>query len=192
MKKIKKIFAGVKLRLMLRNYQSSAISLPSDLDNVQNVLICLPPEQRELTMIKGFLPEISKTFATSEIYLLASPGSTIYDIFPRKGYRIMTPTPGQVSWNGLATGSYIKLLRKNKYDLIFDLNLSANSFARSILLSFPDTIKIGRSNILGTPYYNIEIKTKYIRDEKNIYRSMIETIDRLKNPTSVKTNERAG
>ncbi len=191
MESLKKILAGAKLRMMLRSYQSAVISLPGDLRNCRNVLVCLPPEQRELTMIKGLLPDISRIFSESEIYLMASPNSTIYDIFPRKGYRIMTPTSQHLTWSGLASRIYIKQLRETNYNLILDLNLTSSSFARSILLAFPEAIKIGRSNVLGTPYYNIEIKTKFIRDAKNIYRSMIDTIDRLKNPASNNINEPA-
>lgn len=174
----------MKLRMKRRHYQSAPISLPDDLRRLKNILICLPPGQRELTMIKQFLPDLSKTFAESEIYLMASPGSTVYDIFPRKGYRIMTPSTDHVGWNGLASKKYIALLRENKYDLILDLNLAPNSFVQSVLLEFPKAIKVGKGNSLGAPYYNIEIKTKFIRDEKNIYRSIISTIDKLKNPAS--------
>lgn len=172
----------MKLRLLCRNYQPFPISLPGDLAKIKNVLVCLPPDQRELTMIKQFLPDLSRAFAESEIYLMASPGSSVYDIFPRKGYRIMTPTANHVSWCGLASKRYVKLLRENTYDLILDFNLSPNYFSQSILLSFPKAIRIGKGNSLGTPYYNLEIKTKFIRDEKNIYKSIIATIDRLKNP----------
>jgi len=133
-------------------------------------------------MIKQFLPDLSRTFAEAEINLMASPGSSGYDIFPRKGYRIMTPTSQHISWCGLASKRYLKLLRENMYDLILDFNLSQNYFSQSILLAFPKAIKIGKGNSLGPPYYNLEIKTKFIRDEKNIYKSIITTIDKLKNP----------
>ena len=182
MKAIKRIAAQFKLRMMCRNHEARPISLPGDLSRVKNVLVCLPPGQRELTMIKLLLPDISRTFAEAEIYLMAAPGSSVYDIFPRKGYRIMTPSSDHVSWNGLASKRYIQLLKENKYDLIFDLNLSPNNLTQSVLLAFPGAIRIGKGNSLGAPYYNLEIKTKFIRDEKNIYKSMISTIDKLKNP----------
>jgi hypothetical protein len=139
-------------------------------------------------MIKPFLPDLSRVFSKSEIYLMAAPGSTVYDIFPRKGYRIMTPSSKHVSWSGMATRKYVELLRKNDYKVILDLNLRANYFVQSILLAFPKAIKIGRGNILGSPYYNLEIKTRFIRDEKNIYRSIIETIDNLKKTAQTETN----
>jgi len=62
------------------------------------------------------------------------------------------------------------------------MNLGVNYFARSTLLAYPDKIRIGRAHNIGRPYYNLEIKTRYLRDERNIYKSMIETIDRLINP----------
>ena len=132
-------------------------------------------------MIKLLLPDLSRIFAESEIYLLAPPGSRVYDIFPRKGYRIMTPSADHVGWSGLASKKYIRLLRENKYDLIFDLNLAPNNLTQSILLAFPGAVRIGKGNSIGAPYYNLEIKTKFIRDEKNIYKSMISTVDKLKN-----------
>ncbi len=169
---------------MCRNYQSVPITLPCDIQKIKNVLVCLPPGQRELTMVKQLLPDISKVFAEAEIYLMASPGHNIYDIFPRKGYRIMSPTSDHVNWLGLASKKYLQILYENKYDLILDMNLIPNSFMQSILLAFPAAIKIGKGNSLGVPYYNIEIKTKFIRDEKNIYRSILNTIDTLKNTVS--------
>ncbi len=47
--------------------------------------------------------------------------------------------------------------------------------------SFPRAVRIGRGNHLGIPYYNLEIKTKYLRDERNIYRSLLETLSALMN-----------
>ncbi len=182
--KIKNIFARSTLKMMCRKYEAVPISLPDGINKIKNVLVCLPPDQRELTMVKQLLPKVSRVFADAEIYLMASPGYNIYDIFPRKGYRIMTPTSNHVTWLGLASKRYINVLRENKYDLILDFNLMPNYFMQSILLSFPSAIKIGKSNFLGTPYYNIEIKTKFIRDEKNIYKSIINTVERLKNPAS--------
>jgi hypothetical protein len=181
-KGIKQILALATVKNMRRKYVPAPISLPYDIQKIKNVLVCLPPDQRELTMIKQLLPEVSKVFANAEIYLLASPGKNVYDIFPRKGYRIMFPTSNHINWMGLPSKRYIDALKENKYDIILDLNLSTNLFAQMILLSFPSAIKIGKGNFLGSPYYNIEIKTKYIRDEKNIYKSMLETVNALKNP----------
>jgi len=179
---VKKIIADFHLRMIRGKFQASTISLPGDLLDVKNLLVCLPPDQRQLTMIKDILPELTRIFAESEIYLMASPGRSVYDIFPRRGYRIMTPSSGHVDWSGLASRNYIKALKENSYDLILDLNLYPNRFTQSILLAFPGAIRMGNRNNLGVPYYNIEIKTRFVRDEKNIYKSIVETVDRLKNP----------
>ena len=185
---LRKVAAGFHLQMLLRKFQPMSFSLPGDMSKLKNILVCLPPDQRQLTMIKDFLPELTRIFKESEIYLMASPGRSVYDIFPRKGYRIMTPTSNHVSWSGLATKNYIDLLQENTYDLILDLNLHPNRFAQSILLAFPDAIRIGNRNSLGVPHYNIEIKTRFVRDEKKIYRSIIETIDRLKNSAQANNN----
>jgi len=179
-KAIKQIAARFKLRVLCRNHQAQPISLPGDLARVRNVLVCLPPGQRELTMIKLLLPDLSRIFAESEIYLMATPGSSVYDIFPRKGYRIMTPSSDHIAWSGLASKKYINLLKENNYDVIIDLNLAPNCLTQSVLLAFPGAIRIGKGNSIGAPYYNLEIKTKFIRDEKNIYKSIISTIEKLK------------
>lgn len=185
---LRKVAAGFHLRMLKRKFEPVAFSLPADMSDVSNILVCLPPGQRQLTMVKELLPDLTRIFDKSEIYLMASPARSVYDIFPRKGYRIMTPASGHVSWSGLATKSYIELLKENKYDLILDLNLYPNRFTQSILLSFPEAIRIGNRNGLGTPYYNIEIKTRFVRDEKKIYRSIMDTIDRLKNPAQSNNN----
>jgi len=159
--------------------------LPADdLKKTYRVLVCLPPDQRELTMIKQLLPDLSKVFAEAEISLLASPGKNIYDIFPRKGFNILTPKSDSISWVGLATGKYIDSLKAKKFNLILDMNLTTNIFTQSILLNYPSAIRVGKGNSLGSPFYNLEIKTKFIRDEKNIYRSMIDIMDSLKNNRS--------
>jgi hypothetical protein len=184
----RKFAAGFHLRMLRRKFEPVSFSLPDDLTKVKNILVCLPPGQRQLTMVKDLLPELTRIFDKSEIYLMGSPGRSVYDIFPRKGYRIMTPTSGHVSWSGLASKSYIELLKQNTYDLILDLNLYPNRFAQSILLSFPEAIRIGNRNSLGVPHYNIEIKTRFVRDEKKIYRSILDTIDNLKNHAQSNNN----
>lgn len=177
---IKDIAARFKLRLMLKNHRSKPVSFPLDIMKTECLMVCLPPGQRELTMIKQFLPDLSRIFSGAEIYLLASPGSQVYGIFPRKGYRIMTPSGDQLTWSGLARKNYINILKQNHFDLILDLNLAPNYFVKSILLSFPNSIRIGSGSNLGAPYYNLEIKSKYLRDEKNIYRSIIEIIGKFR------------
>ena len=186
---IKDFAARLKLRLLLKEYQSIPMSLPKDLNDRKHILICLPLGQRELTMIKPLLPELTRIFSPSEIYLLASPGSQVYAIFPRKGYRILTPSTDQIGWSGLAKKNYVKLLRQNSFDLILDLNLTSSYFVQSILISFPKAIRIGGGNKLGAPYYNLEIKSKYLRDEKNIYKSIVEMIGKIKNSQNLTTDE---
>ncbi len=175
----KKYAARFRLSMMAKKFVPGGINLPADLINVQSVLICLPSGQRELTMVKSLLPEITRMFSNAQIYILAPPGINIYDIFPRKGYFILSPSPKHLTWSGLPKKGYIDILSEHKYDLIFDMNLDANYFAQAILLSFPKTIRVGRANLLGQPYFNLEIKTRYLRDEKNIYKSMIETVNQL-------------
>jgi hypothetical protein len=188
---VKEIVAGFRLRFHLRAYQASPICLPDDMRNTRNVMICLPPGQRELTMIKQLLPELARIFSDSEIYLLAAPGSPVYEIFPRKGYRILTPSSDQLTWSGLAKTAYINLLKQNRFDLILDLNLSPSHFVKSILLAFPRAIRAGAGGNLGIPYYNLEIKSGYLRDEKNIYRSIINMIAQLRENKSTKFDETA-
>lgn len=189
MKTIREIAARLRLNWMLKKYHSYPINLPHDMVNAERLLVCLPEGQRELTMIRQFLPDLSQVFYGSEIFLMASPGSPVYDIFPRKGYRIVTPTSKNVCWSGLAHRSYIEELKKNKYGMILDLNLRSNYFARSILLSFPRAVRIGQGDGSGLPYYNVEIKTRFIRDEKNIYKSIIETIENLKSSSVASLDE---
>ena len=66
-------------------------------------------------------------------------------------------------------------------DAVLDMNLQPSRFIAMILLSFPNAIRIGRGNHLGEPFYNLEIKTKFLRDERNIYRSLLETLGQITN-----------
>lgn len=156
-------------------------SYPHDLLKPRHVLVCLPPHLRELTLVKQFLPGISALFKPADITLLAMPGVKVADMYPRRGYNIMTPSTDQVSWSGLPKKSFLATLQEYKYDTIIDLNLEVSPFTSAILLSFPAAIRIGRGNHLGDPFYNLEIKTKYLRDERNIYRSLLETLALLMN-----------
>lgn len=176
------IITRIILYFARRKFESGGINLPDDLKMVTSLLICLPPDQRELTMIKNLLPQINRTFAGAKICLLASPGSMIYNIFPRRGFHIMTPGNKELSWGGMASKEYLRKLKEEKFEMIFDMNLETNYFAQGILLAFPDAVRVGPANRLERPYYNLEIKTRFLRDEKNIYKSMVETIDRLINP----------
>ncbi len=177
---IKDFIARFKLNNKQRRIETSLINFPEALQTPRQVLICLPGELRELTMVKQFLPQLSTLFKPATINLLSPPGMKVADILPRKGFNILAPTSDQQTWSGLAKKSYLQTLLDLKFDIILDLNLTASPFVSSILLSFPDAIRIGRGNHLGQPFYNLEIKTRYLRDERNIYRALVETLQLLK------------
>ena len=134
--------------------------------------------------MKQFLPTVSELFRSADVTLLSMPGIRVTDIYPRKGFQILSPAMDQVSWTGLPRKSYIRMLQDYKFDMVLDLNFDSSQFTKSVLLHFPKAIRIGRGNHLGDPFYNLEIKTKYLRDERNIYRSLFETLGALKNAGS--------
>lgn len=160
---------------------STTRTFPADLMSTKRILVCLPNGLRELTMIKQFLPTLSSLFKSSDITLLTSPGLRVADIFPRRGFNVVTPDVSQLTWAGLPKKTFISQLQKEKFDLILDMNLERSPFTSAVLLQFPEAIRIGRGNHLGEPYYNLEIKSKYLRDERNIYRSLLETLSILMN-----------
>ncbi len=154
---------------------------PNALMKPKHVLVLLPGGLRELTLVKSFLPTITQLFKPADISLLSMPGIRVNDIYPRKGFQILTPTVEQLTWAGLPKQSYIEHLKSFKFDTVIDLNLEVSRFVSTILLGFPEAIRIGRGNHLGDPFYNLEIKTKYLRDERNIYRSLLETLSTIMN-----------
>jgi hypothetical protein len=168
---------------MKNNMEPEVVVFPESLVKPKHILVCLPGSLRELTLLKQFLPGIKEMFKAAEISLLALPGVRVYDMYPRKGFHILSPTGDQMTWAGLPKKSYVKTLQEFKFDLILDLNLVSNLFTSGILLNFPAAVRIGRGNYLGEPYYNLEIKTRYLRDERNIYRSMLRTLSMIKNAT---------
>jgi hypothetical protein len=178
---IRDFVANLQVRYLKTKVPGREMSIPSDLLRPKHILVCLPPGLRELTLVKQFLPAISQLFKPADITLLAMPGIKVYDIYPRKGFQILTPSRDQVTWSGLPKKSYCGTLRDQKFDMILDFNLQPSHFTSSILLMFPDAIRIGRGNHLGAPFYNLEIKTKYLRDERNIYRSLLETLGVIMN-----------
>jgi len=171
--------ADLQVRYMKSRATGRQLSIPSDLLRPRHILVCLPSGLRELTMIKQFLPTITQLFKPADISLLALPGVNVYDIYPRKGFQILTPSKDQITWAGLPKKTYIGLLQGQKFDMILDFNLENSHFTAAVLLMFPDAIRIGRGNHLGTPFYNVEIKTRYLRDERNIYRSLLETLSTI-------------
>ncbi|UCD64135.1 MAG: hypothetical protein JSW34_01495 [Candidatus Zixiibacteriota bacterium] len=181
---LKSLVAQMAIRRGARQMVSQQLVFPDSLRKPRHILVCLPSGLRELTLVKQFLPTISDLFKPADIALLSSPGIRVNDIFPRKGFQILSPTSEQLTWSGLPKRSYIQTLKELKIDLVLDLNLQQSNFTSSILLNFPDAVRIGRGNHLGRPYYNLEIKTKYLRDERNIYRSLLETIRLMRSSES--------
>ena len=120
-------------------------------------------------------------FKAASVSLITIPGVKVHDIYPRRGFQILTPTTDQLSWSGLPKASYITTLQGYKFDMLLDFNLQFSYFTSTVLLSFPDAIRIGRGNHLGQPFYNVEIKTRYLRDERNIYRSVLDTLEKIVN-----------
>ena len=164
-----------------RKMEKVTLSFPNVLLRPKHVLVCLPGTLRELTLVKQFLPSINQLFKPADITLLSMPNVRLSDIYPRKGFQILTPTSDQVTWSGLPKKSYVEHLRTYKFDAVLDMNLQPSQFTAMVLLSFPDAIRIGRGNHLGEPFYNLEIKTKFLRDERNIYRSLLETLGQITN-----------
>ncbi len=180
---LKSFLGQIKLRGQKNRMQTETMQFPGALVKNRHILVCLPGGLRELTLLKQFLPDIKNLFKPAEITLLALPGVKVNDMYPRKGFHILSPSTDQVTWSGLPKKSYMKMLQDYRFDVLLDLNLQSSTFTSSILLSFPAAIRIGRGNHLGDPYYNLEIKTKYLRDERNIYRSLLQTLETLKSAT---------
>jgi len=185
--RFKNIVASLQIRQNAKRMESGDVVFPDSLRNPQHILVCLPGGLRELTLVKQFLPTITDLFKPAEIALLCVPGMKVNDIFPRKGFQILSPSSDQITWAGLPKRSYIDTLKDMKIDLVLDLNLEQTNFTSSILLNFPEAVRIGRGNHLGRPFYNLEIKTKYLRDERNIYRSLLETIKLIKESSNERT-----
>ncbi|MDH3891837.1 MAG: hypothetical protein OEV49_12200 [candidate division Zixibacteria bacterium] len=179
----KSMVGRIQLRRLKNNMEPESVAFPKSLAKPKRILICLPGGLRELTLLKQFLPEIKELFKAAEISLLSLPGVRVYDMYPRKGFHILSPTADQMTWSGLPKKSYTKTLKEFDFDLILDLNLNTTPFTSGVLLNFPAAVRVGRGNHLGEPYYNLEIKTRYLRDERNIYRSMLRTLSTIKSAT---------
>lgn len=179
MRAVKDFIARIKLGGLIKRMDSQARSFPDDLRSPKRILICLPATLRELTIVKQFLPKVSAMFKSAQISLLTNPGVRVHDIYPRRGYQILTPTSDQMTWSGLPKPTYLTTLKEYKFDMVLDFNLQFSFFTSAILLSFPGAIRIGQGNHLGQPYYNVEIKTRYLRDERNIYRSILDVLAKI-------------
>jgi hypothetical protein len=179
--------AKVKIRHAKALMPSAMFAFPEDLRKPKHILVCLPAGLRELTIVKQFLPRIADLFKPADVTLLSMPGVKVKDIFPRKGFQILSPSADQITWSGLPKKSYIDHLADYHFDALLDLNLESSVFVSGILLGFPQVIRIGMGNHLGRPFYNLEIKTKYLRDERHIYGSLLDMLDNLRNCTIDKT-----
>jgi hypothetical protein len=173
--------ANLQLARLKRKAELLSFNIPSDLLKTKHILVCLPGGLRELTLVKQFLPTITTLFRQSDVTLLAMPGIQVTDIYPRKGFQIVTPSMDQLGWSGLPKRAFLATLQGYNFDMVLDMNLEQSMFTAAVLLSAPKAIRVGRGNHLGKPFYNLEIKTKYLRDERNIYRSMLETLGNLMN-----------
>jgi hypothetical protein len=177
---LKTIVAGFQLRHQKGGLKFGEFSFPDSLKTPKHILVCLPGGLRELTLVKQFLPMLGDIFRSADITLLAMPGVRVSDIYPRKGFNILSPSPEQVTWSGIAKKSFLKLLSDYKFDVIIDLNFEYSQFTSSVLLNFPNAIRVGKGNHRGEPYYNLEIKTRYLRDERNIYKSLFDTLGAIR------------
>jgi hypothetical protein len=178
---LKNWLGTMQLMQARRGMDKVTLSFPDVLLRPKQVLVCLPGSLRELTLVKQFLPTITHLFKPADITLLSMPEVRLSDIYPRRGFQILTPTTDQVSWTGLPKKAYVEHLRSYKFDAVLDLSLQSSMFMSMVLLSFPGAIRIGRGNHLGEPFYNLEIKTRFLRDERNIYRSLLETLGQIMN-----------
>ena len=177
---LKSFIAKFQLSHQKNGLKFGEFSFPDSLKSPKHILVCLPNGLRELTVVKQFLPMLSETFRTADITLLAMPGIRVSDIYPRKGFNILSPSPEQVTWTGLAKKSFLKLLSDYKFDMLIDLNFESSQFTSSVLLNFPNALRVGKGNHRGDPFYNLEIKTRYLRDERNIYKSLFDTLGAIK------------
>jgi len=184
---IKSFLSKIILSRAAAKTRSSSLSLPLDLHR-KSLLVLLPASQRELTVVKQVLPDITAVFGDRNVNLLAFPDTHIESIFPTKGFRIISPGKSALTWTGLPASSFLDKLKKKKFDYIFDTNLSENRFAARILLCFPEAVRFGQQGHLGLPFLNLEIKTRFLRDRRLIYRSILEVISHLARSTTHKDN----
>lgn len=175
---IKSFAAQWALRRVCGRLHAEPVSFPLTLTG-KSLLVLLPMEQRHLTVVKQVLPDIIELFGNRQIHLLAYPGTEVQSIFPTKGLQITSPSRTVLNWQGLPSRSFLDSLHKTKFEFLFDTNLEDNLFAARVLLEFPQAVRFGCSGRLGAPYFNLEIKTKYMRDRRLIYSSILEVVAEL-------------
>jgi hypothetical protein len=177
---VKQMVAKVKLHNLKRTVEPAELMFPQSVQSPKSLLVCLPRGLKELTAVKPFLPMITDLYKNSNVCLLTPPGVNVANMFPRKGFEILSPATDQLTWAGLAKRSFLKRLEEYHFDMVIDLNIESTPFMSSILLSQPEAVRVGRGNFLGDPYYNLEIKTRYLRDQRAIYRSLFDTLKSIK------------
>jgi len=175
---IKSLVAKMILHRVSSRLESKPLSIPLELKG-KSLLVLLPSEQRDLTVVKQILPEITRLFGDQSVYLLAYPGTHVQSIFPSKGFRIISPGRSAINWCHLPAKSFLEKLNKQHFDYIFDTNLDDNSFAARVLLNFPHAVRFGNNGTRGLPYLNLEIKTRYLRDRRQIYQSILEVVKNM-------------
>ncbi|MFH1700362.1 MAG: hypothetical protein ABIE07_07210 [Candidatus Zixiibacteriota bacterium] len=175
---IKSIASKISLARASSNTILRPLSLPLDIQD-KSLLVLLPSIQRDLMIVKQVLPEIQAYFGDRNVFLLASPDTNVLSIFPSKGFNILSPGKSDTNWCDLPSSSFIEKLRSYNFDYIFDTNLEENRYAAKILLGFPQAIRFGANGRLGLPYLNLEVKTKYLRDRRLIYHSILEVVANL-------------
>ncbi|MCP4568066.1 MAG: hypothetical protein GY841_10850 [FCB group bacterium] len=172
---IKSLAARIYLNRLSARLDSTPLSLPLHLKG-KSLLVLLPASQRDLTVVKQVLPEITQLFGDDSVFLLACPQTNVRSIFPSKGFHIITPGKSAMNWCQLPARTFLEKLEKRNFDYVFDTNLDENRFAARILLSFPEAVRFGCQGKLGLPYLNLEVKTKFLRDRRLIYRSILEVV----------------
>ena len=178
---IKSVAAKLILKRVSTKTESTGVSVPLSLKG-KTILVLLPDNHADLTVFKQTLPNITRLFGDNNVYLLACPDIEVQSILPSKGLRIITPSRSSVNWFRLPTQNFLDKLRKWDFDFVFDANLDENKFAARVLLNFPRAVRFGCNGLLGHPYLNLEIKTKYLRDRRLIYRSMLEVLRDISQP----------
>ncbi|MCK5125036.1 MAG: hypothetical protein KAR42_02165 [candidate division Zixibacteria bacterium] len=179
---IKSLAAKMVLSRASSKVAVAPLSLPLELKG-KTLLVLLPAIQRDLTIVKQILPEVTTYFGDRNVFLMACPDTHVESIFPSKGFRIMSPKKSDANWCELPSKVFLDRLSQKKFDYIFDTNLEENQFAARILLQFPEAIRFGSTGHLGLPYINLEVKTNYLRDRRLIYRSILEVVGNLAKPT---------
>ena len=181
---IRSLVASFSLARVCRLLNTEPLTLPLALKD-KNLLVLLPANLADLTVFKQILPQVISLFGENNVYLLAGPEMEVQSIFSSKGLHIIAPSKTSVNWCRLPTQAFLEKLKKLSFDYVFDGNFESNHFAARILLNFPRAVRFGCNPRLGHPYLNLEIKTRYLRDRRLIYRSIMEVLGDISHPRGV-------